>query len=631
MYAKDETINNVLELQFPSRHAHRDASVDFAAKNNGRAPNKEEMKKLESDVEKIARKEGEASMGRLGSYFEKTYTGGTEKFGDTIIGLTQGVDEEKATALVARGGFLEDWQVLEYATKGAGTDEDEFKRVLKKQKTKADQDALQTKWQQMTGTHQTIKDLIHDETSGRLENDLVVDNEYGGEPEDPAVMVAKAKAQLDFEHRSGGESTYVDEFGEQHTVKNHEYVVLEKRLEQLKEAAEARKEAEHYPEDDPRKIWAQAQLDQGALAFTSGVETHRFLVDQRTELAAQVVTMAVTIVAAVVITVATGGVGSVAGAALIAGAASLFGAAAGIATKMSMKGAAYGTDELGVDIALGVVDAVVSAATAGVGGKLLKGATAAAKAAGTTGRGVVVAIGRMAEGTRPQARRGTRDHRGRRGVPAVAAHRGPGHGAEREDVDRGQPTAEHARRGRDGCRHGHFRQRRDRRLDQPARSEGRERAGAGQHPGNPGPTGRPGPRHRRTRAPRGPVLRGESQPDAGGLPARSRRPGHAAGQVQPRGQGATGVAPAGEHLRSSSRGPEVRRRRQPRRDVGRQAVRGVHREPDGPGVRDDQGRPTDGDRQAGRRPARDRPGGVPPAAGRGLEDQTPRSRGSTSR
>ena len=400
-YAKDETINKVLALQYSRAYdnARRDALVDFAAKNNGRAPNKEEMKELEKDAEKTAKKEGTASMGRLGSYFEKTYTGGTESFRDTITDLTQGVDEEKALTLIDQGGFLEDWQVLEYATKGAGTDEDEFKRVLKKQKTKADQDKLQTIWQQKTGTTQTITDLIHDETSGRLENDLLLDNEYGGEPEDPAVMVAKATKQLDFERRSGGESTYIDESGEQLTVKNHEYLVLEQRLEQLKAAAKAREETNDLKDDDPRKMWAQARLDQGALGFTSGIETHRFLVDQRTELAAQIVTMAVTIVAAVVITVATGGVGSVAGAALIAGAASLFGAAAGIATKMSMKGAAYGTDELGVDIALGVVDAVVSAATAGVGGKLLKGATAAAKAAGTTGRGVMVTLGRMAEGT----------------------------------------------------------------------------------------------------------------------------------------------------------------------------------------------------------------------------------------
>ncbi len=400
VYAKDETVNKVLALQYSRAYdnARRDAIVDFAAKNR-RQPNKEELKQLEQAAEASAKRTGTESMGRLGSYFEKNYTGGTVSFRDTIADLTQGVDEEKALSLVGQGGFLEDWQVLEYATKGAGTDEDEFKRVLKKQKTKADQDRLQSTWQLRTGTTRTIADLIDDETSGRLKNDLLLDNKFGGEPDDPAVLVEKATAQLDFERRSGGQSTYVDNFGRVRTVKNHEYVVLEQRLAQLKAAADARDRTSKLPDDDPRKTWAQAQLDQGTQAFASGIETHRFLVDQRTELAAQVISMAVAITVAVLITVATGGVGSVAGAALIAGVSSLFGAAAGIATKMSMKGEAYGADELGVDIALGVVDVAVSAATAGFGGKLIKGATAAAKAGGASAKGALVTLGRMAEGS----------------------------------------------------------------------------------------------------------------------------------------------------------------------------------------------------------------------------------------
>lgn len=400
-YAKDETINKVLALQYSRAYdnARRDLMVDFRAKNNGRGPNAEELRALEAQAEAAAKTEGKASMGRLGSYFETHYTGGTQTFRETIEDLTQGVDEEKGLALVDQGGFLHDWQVLEYATKGAGTDEAEFERVLKKQKTKADQERLQTLWQQKTGTTRTIAELIDDETSGRLRNDLLLDNEYGGEPTDPKVMVAKATAQLDFERRSGGEQTYTDSLGQRRTVKNHEYLVLERRLAELKDLAAQKDQVKDLPESDPRRQWVDGQFDQGVQGFASGVETHRFLVDQRTELAAQIVSMAVTIAVAVLITVATGGVGSVAGAALIAGVSSLFGAAAGIATKMSMKGAAYGADELGVDIALGVVDVVVSAATAGFGGKLIKGATAAAKVAGTGGRGVVVALGRMAEGT----------------------------------------------------------------------------------------------------------------------------------------------------------------------------------------------------------------------------------------
>ena len=47
-----------------------------------------------------------------------------------------------------------------------------------------------------------------------------------------------------------------------------------------------------------------------------------------------------------------------------------------------------------------------------------------------------------------EAGRGPRDRRGRRGLPAVAAHRGAWHRAQREDLDRGQSAVQHARRRR---------------------------------------------------------------------------------------------------------------------------------------------------------------------------------------
>ena len=401
-YAKDETVNKVLALQYSRAYdnARRDLIAKFAADHDGHGPNKEEMAALEKDAEEKAKTEGPASMGRLASYFETHYTGGTESFRDTIIDLTQGVDEEKATTLVDKGGFLEDWQVLEYATKGAGTDEDEFKRVLKKQRTKEQQDKLQTIWQQNTHTTQTIAELIDDETSGRLKNDLLLDNEFGGDPEDPAVIVDKAKKQLDFERRSGGESTYTDpETGEEYKVKSHEYLVLEQRLQRLEAAAAACAETKDLLPGDPRKLWAQDRLDIGVEGFASGIELNRFMVDQRTEVVAQVVTMAVTILVAAVITIGTAGTGAAPSVALVAFVSSLFGAAAGMAAKASMKGDAYGADEIATDAVLGAVDVAVSTFTAGFGGKLLKGATATAKAAGATGKGLVVTLGRMAEGT----------------------------------------------------------------------------------------------------------------------------------------------------------------------------------------------------------------------------------------
>ena len=124
-YAKDETINKVLALQYSRAYdnARRDALVEFSGQARPR-PQQGGAEDLEQGAEAAAKTEGKASMGRLGTYFETNYTGGVETFRDTVEGLTQGVDEEKALSLVDQGGFLEDWQVLEYATKGRGTDED---------------------------------------------------------------------------------------------------------------------------------------------------------------------------------------------------------------------------------------------------------------------------------------------------------------------------------------------------------------------------------------------------------------------------------------------------------------------------------------------------------------------------
>ena len=113
-----------------------------------------------------------------------------------------------------------------------------------------------------------------------------------------------------------------------------------------------------------------------------------------------------------------------------------------------------------------------------------------------------------------QACGGARDRRGRRGLPAVAPDRGARHGPEREDVDRGQPAVQHARRCGHGCRDGHLRERHDRRADQPARAQGRQPSRSRRHTGDPGPAGRPGAGHRRAREPAVALLRGQPEPDA---------------------------------------------------------------------------------------------------------------------
>ena len=46
-----------------------------------------------------------------------------------------------------------------------------------------------------------------------------------------------------------------------------------------------------------------------------------------------------------------------------------------------IQGGSYGAEDIGVDLAIGVVDALTAAGTAGMGGELLRGATGVAEQA----------------------------------------------------------------------------------------------------------------------------------------------------------------------------------------------------------------------------------------------------------
>ena len=117
--------------------------------------------------------------------------------------------------------------------------------------------------------------------------------------------------------------------------------------------------------------------------FEQSVENHRAAVDKVTDIAATIAGIVATvavIVAAVALTIATGGAaapglaaafGAVMTSAPVAAAAAGAAALATVYTKIAFKGSAYGVEEMGIDLAVGAVDALASAATAGLGGKLL--------------------------------------------------------------------------------------------------------------------------------------------------------------------------------------------------------------------------------------------------------------------
>jgi hypothetical protein len=105
--------------------------------------------------------------------------------------------------------------------------------------------------------------------------------------------------------------------------------------------------------------------------FQETVNIHRQEVDATADLVSGIVAMVVAVTLGALLAPFTAGQSLW----LIAGAAALVAAvstAASIAVKYGIKGEAYGGDELSMDLLFAGVDIIVSAATAGVGGKLLK-------------------------------------------------------------------------------------------------------------------------------------------------------------------------------------------------------------------------------------------------------------------
>src|SRR5206468_1805158 len=110
----------------------------------------------------------------------------------------------------------------------------------------------------------------------------------------------------------------------------------------------------------------QRDFENQAYYSELAAEDFRKGVDRLTDTATQVIGATVAITVAIVLSVVTGGT---AAPALIALAASLWGLAATMTTKLLILGSAYGMEDVGLDLALGAIDAAVAVATAGIGDK----------------------------------------------------------------------------------------------------------------------------------------------------------------------------------------------------------------------------------------------------------------------
>ena len=392
LYAEDKTINEkVLKAQYDRAYKNRlyDAELvlqkeerEWLTANPDKPWNPDYRRKRQAELEqkasKEARKDSQQSMNELRTYYMKTYAGGgaPEQFDEIIKDLTQGTGEDEAVERLKSGGYLPPDRELFYAVEGAGTDEERLKGTLKG-KTKEEVQAIREAWEKANPPPPSFDERILGELSGRDHFDVKMMLKYG-EPTNPEDALALAKEKLDYEGRTGGiEQT------ESGPVKNERYRDLELQVEQLEKDARDHREARlkyggpktdkatGVVYDHPLMGAYQNSWMASLTSFNDTVDIHRQEVDATADLISGIVAMVVAVVVGALLAPFTAGqsLWLIAGAAALVAAAS---AAAAMAVKYSIKGEAYGGDELTMDLLFAGVDLIVSAATAGVGGKILK-------------------------------------------------------------------------------------------------------------------------------------------------------------------------------------------------------------------------------------------------------------------
>lgn len=260
-----------------------------------------------------------------------------------------------------------DWAYtrVRHSIEGAGTDMPELRGGMSGL-TRAEMRRLDARWQREHGG-ETLRSAIQSDTSGRDEDDLVDLFDHGA-PTTVAEQVDEMRRKLDRDEASVG---FVGAWASenQSSRSREELAHLEAMARRMRDPSLTPQQREN--------ITASFNDQKGRVG--DAIQAQRDRVDSYADTVTTVlgyVVSAVVIVVAAVATVLSGGTLSPALGAAIALSGSIVGTVSGIAAKAAIKGGAYGMEELGTDIAVGLVDLAVTMATAGLfkGGALFQNA-----------------------------------------------------------------------------------------------------------------------------------------------------------------------------------------------------------------------------------------------------------------
>lgn len=378
-YADDDKINGVLRSQYEraleetrrdegnARHMVIERKIEAALKADPKM-SAEELSKLrfklehesERDLEKKAQVKSSVSMEALANSYDKKYG---KPLWYVIETNTSGNDLDRARALLKQGGKLTDYQEIRYATKGLGTDEDAVKKAVKG-RTKAEIEEIRKEWN-AKHPDQDFDSMLRGELSGRDEFD-VMDMVTHGAPESASEKIAELRRRTNYELNESG----VLSGG---AVAGNEKTWLKERMEDL-EKDKDKLFQRGLSKEERQQLLDEVEFQAGRIE--TAIEDHRRRVDSVTDMVAQAVGLVVAITVGAALTFLSGGA---LGPVMIAVIASIVATASTMATRRLMMGDAYGGEAMAIDAAIGIVDAITAAATAGMGGKLLRGATTAAK------------------------------------------------------------------------------------------------------------------------------------------------------------------------------------------------------------------------------------------------------------
>ncbi|MFI0237580.1 nucleic acid/nucleotide deaminase domain-containing protein [Streptomyces sp. NPDC016845] len=374
LWADDDKINAVLRAQHEraEQEVERDLRLDFARRTAAMTPDQREAARrhLEQGLSVAVHAAAKKNMADLRAAYDAASFTGAFQF--MLAWDLAGNSQAEAAERVETGGKPSDAKELQYAIYGAGTNEDTIRRVLQG-KTKQELAAIVAEYHLNTKSHLAV-DLAWD-LSDRDEADMLLLLECGSGTPQEVMAYLRARRAWETEHGTGPLGDWTGE----------ETRALIATVDTAQHAFDLYEALLVQPgATDDRVQAARARFERWAGYGTKAIEHRRAQQDAVTDAVINTVVTIGTVVTSAAAIVFTGGA---AAPAVVVAAAGYFGTstavmsavigavattAASIALNRGMKGAAYGGEQAGTDLAQGLAEAVIAAAGAKFAGPALE-------------------------------------------------------------------------------------------------------------------------------------------------------------------------------------------------------------------------------------------------------------------